>query len=191
MRDRVDTLEFELGKAQSEIASLRVSESKVKDDLLYAQSQSMRNNVIFGNIDEVKDETHVQSEAAVRKFCTDKLKIAGDIVSSLKFERVHRVGKQNFGHYTTTTTDKAAPRKIVAKFCFYKDRDMVLKQREQLKDTDLFMHEQYPPEIAKRRRALVPDLKKAKKAGKQAWISYDTLFVNGHPVASGASNHGD
>jgi hypothetical protein len=47
------------------------------------------------------------------------------------------------------------------------------------------MHEQFPPEIAARRKALIPTLKAAQKQGRKSWIAYDTLYVDGLPVRDG------
>ena len=74
------------------------------------------------------------------------------------------------------------PRQIVAKFSTFKDREMIRRSRFNLKGTDHFIFEQYPKIIADRRKSLRPKLKKAIQDGKRAWISYDTLFVNGKPV---------
>ena len=122
-------------------------------------------------IEEKPNESHVQTEAAIRAFFVDKLKIASDLAQSIKLERVHRMGP----------TYKS-PRKIVAKFTYFPDRELVRSQREHLKDSEHFLHEQFPPEIVARRRALLPKLKSVKREGKQAWIAYDTLYVDGVPV---------
>ena len=51
-----------------------------------------------------------------------------------------------------------------------------------LKGTPFYVNEQFPNDIAKRRQALAPQLKRAIRSGKQAWISYDTLYIDGQPV---------
>ncbi|XP_060553617.1 uncharacterized protein LOC132714718 [Ruditapes philippinarum] len=83
------------------------------------------------------------------------------------------------------------PRKIVAKFAFYKDREMVRRLRTKLNDTQFYLHEQFPPEIVARRKSLLPKLKNAKKQGRQAWLAYDTLFIDGVPVSDKESEESD
>ena len=73
------------------------------------------------------------------------------------------------------------PVKIVAKFCNAKDRELVRKQIAQLHGTKYYISEQFPREIAARRKNLLPKLKAAKKDGKKAWLSYDALYIDGHP----------
>ncbi|WAR21945.1 hypothetical protein MAR_015919 [Mya arenaria] len=112
VEDRVSNLEFSLSTAQSEIDQLHKSEAKTKDDLFYVQSQSMRNNLIFGNIPEPQAETWEQSESTICDFMKSKLKIAEDLANSIKFERVHRMGD-----YTRTTR---YPQKLWQNLCCIK-----------------------------------------------------------------------
>jgi len=174
VEDRVCELEFSLAAAQSELQQVRDDEARVRDDLNYVKSQSMRNNLVFGNIPESKPETWEESESALRSFLHDKLKLANDLVSAMQFERVHRMGEYS--------RNNRYPRKLVAKFASNKDKEAVRRQSGNLKDTDFFLHEQFPPDIATRRRALLPALKTAKREGKCAWLSYDKLFINGKPA---------
>ena len=150
----------------------------MQDDLLYLQSQSMRNNLMFANIPEEVNETPVQVEYKLRDFMTHKLKIAQDIVDGIKFERVHRV--------TPKSAEKTPIRNIVAKFTLYKDRELVRRQSKELKGTSFFVFEQFPREVSERRKALLPQLKAAKRDNKQAWLSYDKLYIDGRLVADGA-----
>ena len=109
------------------------------------------------------------------KSLNETMKIAMDQVNALKFERVHRMG--NFSQ------NSAYPRKLVAKFVYFKDREDVMRHRENLHDTDYFLHKQFPPEVAARRRAHIPALKSARRQGRRAWLSNDTLYVDGRPVS--------
>ena len=104
-----------------------------------------------------------------------KLKLAQDIVNNMQFERVHRMGV-NSGN-----NDK--PRNIVAKFTLFKDREIVRRARHELKGTKFYINEQFPKEIAAKRKSLQPKLREAVCNGKSAWLSYDTLFINGRPVS--------
>ena len=48
--ERKDNVEFSLGLVREKMSNLEQENKRVKDDLLYLQSQSMRNNLVFGNI---------------------------------------------------------------------------------------------------------------------------------------------
>ena len=79
---------------------------------------------------------------------------------------------------------RSRPRNVVAKFLHYKDRETVRRARMNLKGTGYYVNEQFPKEISDRRRELLPKLHQAKREGKNAWISYDTLYIDGRPVRS-------
>jgi hypothetical protein len=132
----------------------------------------MRNNLIFGGISESRFEKNEETEAKLRSFMHEKLQIANDVVENLKFERVHRIGE--------SLPDKT--RKIVCKFNMFPEREMVRRQRVNLEGTPYFLHEQFPPEVVKKRKKLLPKLKEAKQEGKRAWISYDSLYIDGRQV---------
>ena len=61
---------------------------------------------------------------------------------------------------------------------------MVRKQRQTLKGTRYFVNEQFPREVVERRRRLVPRMNAARQDGHKAWITYDTLYIDGKPVKS-------
>lgn len=172
--ERMDTLEFSLGVAQEQITQLTSDKAKVSDSLLYVQSQSMRNNLVFTGITEDPLERPEVTEMKLCQFMVEKLKLAQDVVDGLRLERVHRMG----GNLGATNR----PRSIVAKFLQFKDREVVRRARSNLKGTGYFVNEQFPKEIADRRKQLLPKMRQAIREGKRAWISYDTLYVDGRPV---------
>ena len=176
--DRVEQLEFSHGVAVDQLTQMRNTKACVDDTLLYVQSQSMRNNLLFTNIPEPVHENPEASEVTLRQFMINKLKLAQSYIDSIQFERVHRIRV-----HTSHPRSSGRPDSIVAKFCFFKDREIVRRSRSALKGTDFFISEQFPKEINDRRKALLPALRKAKSDGKTAWLSYDRLFVDGRPVS--------
>ncbi|XP_052227651.1 uncharacterized protein LOC127842264 [Dreissena polymorpha] len=135
----------------------------------------MRNNLVFGNIEEALPGEVENAESVLREFLVSKLKMANDLVTEMKFGRIHRMGEKN--------RDKI--RLIVAKFNLFKERELVRRSASALKDTSYYLHEQCPKEISDKRRELVPELKNARKRGSKEWISYDTLLIDGVPYTKG------
>ena len=74
------------------------------------------------------------------------------------------------------------PRKIVYKFNLFTHREQVRRKKFKLENSNYYIHEQFPSEVVAGRRRLVPKLRDAKKNGKTAWVSYDTLYIDGTPV---------
>lgn len=176
VEDRVGSVDMGCALLSSRIADLEKERDELRDDLTYMKSQSMRNNLIFTNIPE-EANTDVESlentESKLRDHLQSALKIAKETVEAIRFERVHRTP----GHRIDGKT-----RSIVAKFCFFQDRELVRRQWKELKGTDFRMFEQFPKEISDKRRKLVKKMKEERDAGKSAWIVYDTLYVNGKPI---------
>ena len=108
----------------------------------------------------------------MKTFIHEKMKVAQDSIDKMAFDRVHRMGPRSDGRC----------RKIVARFRDFKECEFVRKQWKSLEGTHYQVHEQFPPEIVEKRRKLIPKLKAARQQNKRAWISYDTLYVDGKPV---------
>ena len=100
------------------------------------------------------------------------MKEAKEAVDQMVMERVHRIGPKQHGRC----------RKIVAKFLQLKDKEFVRKQWKTLKGTPFYVSEQFPREVVEQRKRLVPKLRAARQEGKQAWIAYDTLYVDGRAM---------
>lgn len=169
VEEKVESADFSLGLVNDKLVSLEKDNSALKEDLVYLQSQSMRNNLVFANIEEATTGGQENTEQIVRDFLESKMNIAKDLVNKMVFERVHRMGPKVHG----------SNRKIVAKFTLFKERELVRKQWKTLENTPYYVHEQFPKEVVAKRRHLLPKMKEAKKSGKNAWIAYDTLYIDG------------
>lgn len=99
------------------------------------------------------------------------MKLAGDFVAEMKFERVHRMSYKREGKN----------RPIIAKFNLFKERELVRRAGSAFKSTPYFIHEQFPKKVSEKRRKLIPKMKEARKKGSRAWIFYHTLFIDGKP----------
>ena len=62
---------------------------ELKEELLDLKSRSMRDNLIFRNIEETMDEN---TEEVLKKFLSDHLKM-----NNVNFERVHRMKEKQSG----------------------------------------------------------------------------------------------
>ena len=169
---QVDGIAFDVGVAQDKMTQIEQDHNKFKESLTYLQSQSMRNNLIFSGIAELPSERPEDTEKLIRDFICEKLHVARATVNQLKLERAHRMGPIS-SNYT---------RKIVCKFNLFPEREMVRKLSNKLKGTTFYINEQFPADVVEKRKRLQPRLKRAKESGQRAWISYDTLFIDGKPV---------
>ena len=122
------------GKVKANEISL-TSSSKHYDELVNKNSdledRSRRNNAVFFNIPETAEEN---CESIISNLLKSRGFFERD--SSLELDRVHRLGKKR-------PSNDSRPRPIIARFCFYKDKDNVIKNGKLFKDSNVIVREDY------------------------------------------------
>jgi hypothetical protein len=98
----------------------------------------MRENLVLIGIQEKEGEAP-ESEVTT-------LQIPLEAIDKIQLERVHRFGQR----------DQMYERPIVAKFAPFKDKIMVKSLGKRLAGTQIVMNDQFPNEIAERRKVLYP-----------------------------------
>lgn len=149
----------DLKRTNSELmAKVEVLEKKT-DDL---EGRSKRNNLIFYGIARGKNETNDQCEGKVRDLLIDRL----DFTTDVEFDRVHRLSAK-----------PDSP--IVARCCFYRDKIMILKAKQKLKGSSVFIGEDFTSRVREIRQKLTPHLKNARQNGRRAAMVFDHLLIDG------------
>ena len=142
-------LEKKVTEIHKQNTELKKSNTEMKERIIQIEGQSRRNNLLFDGIAEKRDETWEDTEYELVKFMQRQLNI--DDAEYISFERVHRLGIKN-----------NKPRTIVAKFSFYKEREIVWNSRSKLSRTNFWVSEDYPPEVKRDRQILYPIYRCAK-----------------------------
>ena len=152
------------------------------------EAQSRREYLRLYGMEETPRETWEETEGKVREYMRKDLEIDD---SRISIEKAHRM------------SSRETPRPVIIKFPFYKHKDQVLKSyREKRKtireagdaaiangeerdeiETDfrknIHMCEDYPARVMKARNDLRPFIRKAKSEGKEAYLRYDKLIIEG------------
>jgi outer membrane murein-binding lipoprotein Lpp len=161
-KERIDALEMErdeLRLANEELLERVTKMEKQTDDL---ESRSRRSNVLFYGLDRWEGETQETLEQRLNEMFTDKL----DFVDTVDFDRVHRVsGKPN------------SP--VIAKCTFYKDKIKLMRAKQKLKGSDIFIGEDFSRGVRDTRKKLSRFAKEMKERGEAVKMVYDHLVVNG------------
>ncbi|ESO99350.1 hypothetical protein LOTGIDRAFT_158437 [Lottia gigantea] len=166
--ERLDGLEFQRSLVDDRMHMLAIENKELKERMLDIQTRSMKDNLLFGGIEDTGD-INENTEEIVQTFIKDKLQISEDI----RFHVVHRLRKQPDGK----------PRTIVAKFESSKD-----KIKETLREWRPYsVYEQYPQEINERRKLLITVFKDARRLGNRASLNIDKLYINGRLHRPGES----
>lgn len=129
-------------------------------------SRSMRDNLIFKNIEEHEGE---DLEGILRNILKEKLKIRDTDMEVINFERIHRMGGKPSG---------GRSRNIIAKISS-KGKQVIMAHLRNLPSNDsLKVQEQFPPEVNARRNKLWPMYIEARQSGKTAKFNVDKLVVD-------------
>lgn len=169
--ERITTEEFHYNimgsrveKTESEVDLLRWENNELKEQLLEMKTYGMKYNLIFGGIPENIDDEN--TEEVLKHFMATQLEID---TSEMKFHNVHRLKARR----------DRKPRNIIAKFVSYKDHEKVKMAGPKLKDKPQFsINQQYPMEIADRRKELFPRMRALRAEGRHVKLVNDQLFVD-------------
>ena len=118
MKEAVSELTTENNNLKTQLQDL----ARKTDDV---ECRSKRNNLIFHGIPRADNETSQDCEGIVRDLITDKLELADDT----EFDRVHRLSGK--------------PNSPVARCCFYKHKEKIMRERRKLKGNNIFIAEDF------------------------------------------------
>lgn len=149
----------------SDLQTVKEISVSLQNSVIDLKARSMHDNLVFTGIQEQKGE---DTEQVLQDFLQSKYKLEYRI----DFERVHRMGKWN--------EFSVHPRKIVAKFSYFKDREYIrINAAKRLKGSKVYANEQFPPKIEEKRRKLYPVQRQAKKDNKRVQLVRDVLYIDG------------
>ncbi|XP_066923006.1 uncharacterized protein [Clytia hemisphaerica] len=134
-----------------------------KDKLRTLEDRNRRNNIRVDGMVENENETWEDSERKVKDMIRAKLGVNEEIV----VERAHRIGRKENGK----------KRSIVCKLQSWKQKEIIIKNSNKLKNTGIYINEDYSDETMTIRRSLFKEMMQAREAGKYAKVVYDKLFV--------------
>ena len=169
----IGSIQRENNHYKAELCNLKKENSQLKEQLLNMESQSRRVNLQFHSIAEDKKEN-------CERIILNILNKVGLDISAQQIERCHRLGPYR--------SNRSRP--VIVRFLSYKDRQSVFEVRKTIKDScDVRVSEDFPPEIAARRKKLYPILDAAYRyrspenpdgeSPYKARIIVDKLMLNG------------
>ena len=153
---------------EKENSSLKQEVSTLKHKLIQQETQSRRNNLLFYGVPEQEWEKWSDCEKSISNIIKTNMGITdGD---KIKFERVHRLGLKS--------ANRSRP--ILAKFCYFKDREIVWHHGRKLAKSNYKLSEDFPIEVLNERKVLYPIYKAAdnNKRYKTVSLKVDKLHVD-------------
>ena len=145
---------------------------KLRNKVIDLEDRSRRNNLRMDGIKETENETWEECERKVKSVLINKLGIG-----EVHIERAHRGGyskdqKGNKRH--------DVPRSIVFKLLSFRDKSFILKNANKLKDTGIYINEDFCKETNDIRKSLWPKVKELRLQNKYAYIQYNRIISRDH-----------
>ena len=161
--DFKESLEYTENELKEEIKSIKQQcESEnimLRNKLRQLEDRSRRNNIRIEGVNENENETWDDTTNKVEEIIKNRLRITKDVI----IERAHRGGsKQN------KNGDK--PRTIFAKLLNYRDKEEILKNANKLKDTGIYINEDFSKETTEIRKELWLKVRRLRDEGMYAYI---------------------
>ena len=154
---------------EGRITRLEKTVAELKEEVLYIEARSMRDNLVFFNVPEHAYETSWADTMNVLKdFITEEMKMSDDDLQTLKIIRAHRTGMKG---------DR--PRGIVAKLGDSETKSAIFKHAKNLDKRKKYgVSEQLPRELNERKKQLLPKFKEAKVQEKKPRWNVDKLVID-------------
>ena len=113
------------------------------------------------------NETWDKCEQKVQDVLLNKLNIEGKI----EMDRFHRFGKHR----------RSRPRTIVCRFLCFKDKQKILLNAKKLKDTGIFIYEDFYSDTMELRKWLREKVLEYRRQDKYAYLNYRAIVVRDKP----------
>ena len=168
-KSKLKNLQSTCDKLEKKTQTLETEKTALQSKLTDLEWRDMRPNLMFYGVPEQENE---DCEQTVKQIMVEQLGLlqAGNVM----FERVHRVGLPARG--------KVRP--IVARFTYYKEREMVrsksFEHADNLKKANLGIGTQSPKEIREARKTLYTIMEQEKAKGNAVKMVRDRLYINGN-----------
>ena len=149
----------------NEIDELWQENEYLREKLRDIEDRSRRENLRIDGLQEVENETWKQTEKILKSMIQENLEI-----EDVNIERAHRVGN----------TSNTSPRTVVAKFCSFKGKQLVLSAAKKLKGQNIYINEDFSKETMDIRKEKWKSVKSLRSQGKYAILVYDKIVVKGN-----------
>ena len=171
-KSQISTLESRLTNSELKCVSLEKENRVLHERVISIESQSRRDNLLLDGINESPAGVQEDCFKIVKEILQNKMELDA---SQIGIVRCHRDGFRKNTQNVRKSFER--PRPIIFKLQNYSDRQRIWKSRFKLKNTGVFLNEDFPKEINQRRKTLFPIMRAAKRQGKDAFLSVDKLHI--------------
>jgi transcriptional antiterminator Rof (Rho-off) len=168
INEHLEILKKELKSTQILQNEISDSSLRSKKKLIDLEDRSRRCNIRLDGVYEHTNESWDDTKAKVKLCLKDNLKISENI----EIERAHRIPANDFQR------KNKLPRTIVCRLFRYSDKEKVLVKRGLLRETNIYINEDFSEETTRTRKELHFEAKKHRAEGRYARVVYNRLVVH-------------
>ena len=183
-KSQISELESRLTNYELKCNALERENKVLHERVISIESHSRRDNLLLDGIPESPAGIQEDCLKIVKEVLQNKLELD---VTRIDIVRCHRKGFRKNPQNERNSMEK--PRPIIFNLHNYNDRQTIWESRFKLKNTKIFLNEDFPHEINQRRKTLFPIMKAAKKQEKDAFLSVDKLHIVSKDSSSMHKSH--
>jgi ribA/ribD-fused uncharacterized protein len=179
-----ETIEHSVELTEQKYSTLNANYKLLHERVIHLECQSRRDNLLIDGLPEsppdVKETNQVCLQL-VQKTFAEKLSLPN--AYDIKIVRCHRLGPPPRARPSAPLSTRpnsgsqARPGTVIVKFHWFGDRQAVWQARTKLKNTGIFITEDFPKEIVDRRKILTPIMYAAKDKHLDAFLIVDKLHI--------------
>ena len=164
---KVEKLKTELDNLEDKVQDIwdnQINSDYIQHKLIELEVRSRRNNIRIDGIEEEERETWDIPEAKATKIFKENLGIEKEII----IERAHRT-KKNY-----KDKNKKCPRTIALRLANFNDKNIILKNKNKLKESDVYINKDFSREL---RKKLLEEVKQLRSDDKFAYLNYRSIIT--------------
>ena len=169
LKEEVKNLKFLNSEKDKQIDELRIRIEKL-------EAYSRYPNVVVSNIPETEGENLFNwfHDTFLKKA---DLYNKGPSIQTIHLDKIHRIGYKPVQRPSSPSPPQ--PRKILIRLSSHRDKDRVMKTKQELRKHKIFIDHHYTPELEQQRKPLYPIAAIARKKGYRATVIDNYLLING------------
>ena len=141
--------------------------SKLEEQISEIEDHSRRVNIRIDGIAESPKETWEQTQLKVKKLFADTMQLPEVLI-----DHAHRIASPKANDSSTVK-----PRTIIAKLEKFTDRQLVLRSKQKLRNSNIYINDDVSDYTNKLRKEKLPQLKAARNEGKIAYFNRSRLII--------------
>ena len=172
LNSKVQSFEKKCDELTEKLDAAQARCETLEEKVVTLETLSRKNNMKFLGIKSSVPNPPAREdcEAAILNLCTQ----VGLSIGPRGIERAHRLGQN--GHPS---------RPVIVKFSNFKDKQLILSNKQKFKEVGVTVMEDFPAEIQARRKMFSPVIQAAYRSGKhKARLIRDKLWLNGRQYST-------